>query len=893
MKRDEYLKHLDRAFTKTPPELTASVEEAFRRGEMAVKQRHKIMTALSVAAAVAVLCAALALAAGTMFKPRRDNVVAARGKGEHVSTYSPVPETTPQPEQALYFATEGGVYYHTDAHCMGMMNARLISEADALAAGKQPCPVCVTQTAVSEETTAAEASQTLNAETAVEWVRLNDEKSANAQGFWVYLSPEPNRAWVFYATDYDAREAVFEGGAWLLGEQPVSLGYSRDVSDWLFCTPKETKGSMFYGDKESYAIDGEHIAYGPELFASVTRTTNGFNRVHVWKVGEDGKVIEVDTGDRLCGIGASGGALFGLTEMESGDRCFLREHDGQLCQVCGQPEEISEAEKLPGGKALLEELREAGYTVTDCLYRSMGADTGAEVVTVNLEQEGAPYHVYLFRENAADELDCERGWDDDIDVLTGVGSIVVDAGLPTVTGGGIEATQKGRVQEARTGRLASTPTPGPQSEEWTAAAGRSTPEPTPEPEEYGIEGNEVYNDSRAAVYYATMKGTYYHEDPHCSGMKGALPWTFEALWRENEMALRIGIDGYHVKQPCPVCTEWETPVVNVYATSKGKYYHIDKNCSGMKNATRYYTSESAEEAGKPPCPVCLPDGDNLCWATPAGQYYHSERECMGMKNARIYRVSSAQRQGKKPCPVCSGKEAEAEPVPEEYRALPVYYTAQGNYYHGDAQCGGMHNAGAHTLAEAVDVGKARCPVCQPGEPDEIQMLREVFGCGLEELYPDARYACTQRDAQTSVREWMLCYPGDSGASYGTPVTMEDWTIREGSSIPGHVGQTVLRMSVWTNADNALTVWRCAPEPLHGMLEDAEAALRDRPEMLAGIKSTPLEWLTRTFVTFDGAGEDLLAVTLWFEGQAASTTFRWVRDEDGAYRMSLPEAVEEG
>lgn len=707
MRSNEYLKHLDRAFTKTPPELTASVEEAFRRGEMAVKQRHKIMTVLSVAAAVAVLCAALALAAGAMLRPRRDNVVAARGKGEGPSVYTPVPETTPQPEQPLYYATEGGVYYHTDAHCMGMMNAMPITEADALAAGKQPCPVCVTQTAVSEETTAAETSQTLNAETAVEWVRLNDEKSANAQGFWVYLSPEPNRAWVFYATDYDAREAVFEGGAWLLGEQPVSLGYSRDVSDWLFCTPKETKGSMFYRDKESYAIDGEHIAYGPELFASVTRTTNGFNRVHVWKVGEDGKVIEVDTGDRLCGIGASGGALFGLTEMESGDRCFLREHDGQLCQVCGQPEEISAVEKLPGGKALLEELGEAGYTVTDCLYRSMGADTGAEVVTVNLEQEGAPYHVYLFRENAADELDCERGWDDDIDVLTGVGSIVVDAGLPTVTGGGIEATQKGRVQDARTGRLASTPTPGPQSEEWTAAAGRNTP------------------------------------------------------------------------------------------------------------------------------------------------------------------------------------------VPDQYGALLVYYTSQGSYYHGDARCSGMQNAGAHTLAEAADDGKARCPVCQPGEPDEIHMLREVLGCGLEELYPDARYAYTQRDAQTSVREWMLCYPGDSGASYGTPVTVEDWTIREDSSIPGHVGQTVLHMSVWTNADNALTVWRCAPEPLHGMLEAAEAALRDRTEMMVGIKSTPLEWLTRTFVTFDGAGEDLLAVTLWFEGQAAMTTFRWVRDEDGAYRMSLPEAVEEG
>ena len=193
MKRDDYMKHLDRAFTKAPPELTSSVEAAFQKGEEAMKQRHKIMTALSVAAAIAVLCAALALAAGTMLKPRRDNVVAARGKGERPSVYTPVPEATPQPEQALYFATEGGVYYHTDAHCMGMLNAMPIIEAEALADGKQPCPVCVTGKAASEESTAKEAVQTLNSEIAVDWVKHLDERSANAQGFWVYLSSELSR----------------------------------------------------------------------------------------------------------------------------------------------------------------------------------------------------------------------------------------------------------------------------------------------------------------------------------------------------------------------------------------------------------------------------------------------------------------------------------------------------------------------------------------------------------------------------------------------------------------------------------------------------------------------------------------------------------------------------
>ena len=42
------------------------------------------------------------------------------------------------------------------------------------------------------------------------------------------------------------------------------------------------------------------------------------------------------------------------------------------------------------------------------------------------------------------------------------------------------------------------------------------------------------------------------------------------------------------------------------------------------------------------------------------------------------------------------------------------------------------------------------------------------------------------------------------------------------------------------------------------------------------------------VTFDEKKEEILAVTLWFEGPE-TTTFRWVRNEDGAYEMVLPEA----
>lgn len=48
-------------------------------------------------------------------------------------------------EEAWVWTTEGGVYYHTDEHCSGMEGATGCSEREALAAGKQPCPICAPQ----------------------------------------------------------------------------------------------------------------------------------------------------------------------------------------------------------------------------------------------------------------------------------------------------------------------------------------------------------------------------------------------------------------------------------------------------------------------------------------------------------------------------------------------------------------------------------------------------------------------------------------------------------------------------------------------------------------------------------------------------------------------------
>ena len=84
MKKDRL--RLGRAFTEAPSELHDSIEEAFERGAKEMKRRHKWMTALSVAAACAVIFAGLALAAGQLTRPRPDMVMTERG-GQRLPTY--------------------------------------------------------------------------------------------------------------------------------------------------------------------------------------------------------------------------------------------------------------------------------------------------------------------------------------------------------------------------------------------------------------------------------------------------------------------------------------------------------------------------------------------------------------------------------------------------------------------------------------------------------------------------------------------------------------------------------------------------------------------------------------------------------------------------------------
>lgn len=87
------------------------------------------------------------------------------------------------------------------------------------------------------------------------------------------------------------------------------------------------------------------------------------------------------------------------------------------------------------------------------------------------------------------------------------------------------------------------------------------------------------------------------------------------------------------------------------------------------------------------------------------------------------------------------------PEPQEPVDFPVYYTAQGRYYHGFDSCMGMVGATQHTVQEAEDAEKLACPVCQPGRyPEDYELFLSALGMEIGDLYPGYAYAYMDNDA---------------------------------------------------------------------------------------------------------------------------------------------------
>ena len=168
---------------------------------------------------------------------------------------------------------------------------------------------------------------------------------------------------------------------------------------------------------------------------------------------------------------------------------------------------------------------------------------------------------------------------------------------------------------------------------------------------------EVCCPTSAMLVYCTLDGTYYHVKSDCSGMKNASRVTYAEARVTGKKRCPKCIGGKDETEQAAGEGADETnsfgtgATYYVYATPNGAYYHIQQDCSGMKNAQRVALSDMLK-SGRPACPVCCPDAEMVVYGQKGNPYYHSNNTCSGMTSPVRGILVNALAAGLQRCPVC-------------------------------------------------------------------------------------------------------------------------------------------------------------------------------------------------------------------------------------------------
>ena len=146
----------------------------------------------------------------------------------------------------------------------------------------------------------------------------------------------------------------------------------------------------------------------------------------------------------------------------------------------------------------------------------------------------------------------------------------------------------------------------------------------------------------------TADGNYYHVKEDCSGMRNASKVTYAEARVTGKKRCPVCIGGTDETEEDP---QGQATGYYVYATPKGSYYHVNATCSGMKDAQQVLLSDMIKQ-NRPPCPVCCPDAETTVFAETGNPYYHSYATCSGMTQATQGILVNALAAGLTRCPVC-------------------------------------------------------------------------------------------------------------------------------------------------------------------------------------------------------------------------------------------------
>ena len=205
-------------------------------------------------------------------------------------------------------------------------------------------------------------------------------------------------------------------------------------------------------------------------------------------------------------------------------------------------------------------------------------------------------------------------------------------------------------------------------------------------------------DQSGITVYCSADNASFHTDAQCQALTGG----------RGVSLLDAVLMG---KTACETCCP--EAARQVFCTLDGSFYHYDGECSGMRNPSLVVLPE-ALVLGKTRCPTCIKDSKDssletletgsdatyYVYATKNGTYYHIKKNCSGMKDAKKVPLKQMLAARRPACPRCCPN------------VEMVVYTERGNpYYHSIADCSGMKEAVSGTLVEALADGLTRCPDC--------------------------------------------------------------------------------------------------------------------------------------------------------------------------------------
>lgn len=403
-------------------------------------------------------------------------------------------------------------------------------------------------------------------------------------------------------------------------------------------------------------------------------------------------------------------------------------------------------------------------------------------------------------------------------------------------------------------------------------------EVTPEEENQDAFWAEAEADQEERVYAAYGKPLYYHKADVCNG-------------QQNNRSLTLANAEKEQLIPCPDCYAATTSEENeeaaepvFYCTPGGKYYHLEPDCSGMRNAEARTPEQVFINSGKFACPVCfdtdekkallmLPvpqdDADEV-FVTPSNDYYHRSHACFHTGMVSRMDLKSAKDVGYAPCPVCLSDQVDLS-------TFETCWTAQnGKYYHSDECCSGMQDAVSGLVEEARSKGKMRCPVCMKATPENYDLFTTAFGQEIEALYSGYIYEYTIGS------EWFI---SNGEECFELCEVYPQGTAFFGEKLPG-VPELHLN-GLTADPEQVHVFMKNAPAPIGSMYA---AAPEEVEKALTHSKLTAEELQLQEVVVYFDANRQVSACEMQF-GFGDHVKLKWQVNADGEIELTEDEFVD--